>query len=108
MDTELLRTKFERMGARIQITHVAGRNQRGGGIDIRADNSGEYFDIGLPADDNVEYDVVDLQPAMRHLLLLARRATGKEKYLCGHDERRWFVCAVPDRRGVASVVAAME
>jgi len=50
-----------------------------------------------------------LRPNMRHLLLLARRDRGqKEKYLCGHDERHWFVCAVPDSRGVASVAAALE
>jgi hypothetical protein len=108
MDIELLRTKFGRIGARLQVTEVAMRSQRGPGIDIRADNIGEYFDIRVPANDRVDYDVVDLQPKLRHLLLLARRADGKEKYLCGHDERHWFVCAVPERRGVASVVAAME
>jgi hypothetical protein len=31
---------------------------------------------------------------MRHLLLMARSWT-KDKFLCGHDERHWFVCAVP-------------
>src|SRR5215207_3607805 len=108
MDIELLRTNFGRMGARVYITHVTGRSQRGTGIDIRADKTGEYFDIRLRADDSVDYEVVDLQPNMRHLLLLARRESSKEKYLCGHDERHWFVCAVPERQGVASVVAAME
>ncbi|MFN2598456.1 MAG: hypothetical protein ABR563_14850, partial [Pyrinomonadaceae bacterium] len=46
-------------------------------------------------------------PDARHLLLLARRASRKEKFLCGHDERHWFVCAVPGR-SVASVRGAME
>jgi hypothetical protein len=108
MDTELLRINFGRMGARIRITDLSGRSRRSAGIDIRADNIGQYFDISLRADESVDYEVVDLQPNMRHLLLLARRDRGKEKYLCGHDERHWFVCAVPERRGVASVVAAME
>src|SRR5262245_60712713 len=108
MDTELLRTNFGRMGARIKITHVTDRSQRGSGLDIRTDNIGEYFDLRLGADDHVDYEVVDIRPNMRHLLLLARRETGKEKFLCGHDERHWFVCAVPERQGMASVVAAME
>ena len=31
----------------------------------------------------------------------------KQKFLCGHDERHWFVAAVPeDARGVTGVVAA--
>jgi hypothetical protein len=107
MDIELLRAKFGRMGARIYITQVTGRSRRGTGIDIGADRAGEYFDIRLGADDRVDYEVIDLRPEMRHLLLLARREN-KEKYLCGHDERHWFVCAVPERQGVTSVVTAMQ
>lgn len=108
MDFELLRTKFGRMGARIHVTQVTDRSQRSNGIDIGADKTGEYFDIRLRADDSVTYEVIDLRPNMRHLLLLARREDSKEKYLCGHDERHWFVCAVPERQGLTSVVAAME
>jgi hypothetical protein len=109
MDIELLRAKFGRIGARLHVTEVVGRGQRGAGIDIRADKTGEYFDIRVRASDSVDYEVVDLQPKLRHLLLLARREdSAKEKFLCGHDERHWFVCAVPERRGLVSVVAAME
>jgi len=109
MDIELLRTKFARIGARLQVTEVVGRGQRGAGIDIRADKAGEYFDIRVQPNDSVDYEVVDLQPKLRHLLLLARREdSGKEKFLCGHDERHWFVCAVPERQGVVNVIAAME
>jgi hypothetical protein len=107
MDIELLHKKFGRMGARLHLTEVAERSRRRAGIDISADKRGEYFDIRLRADESVDYEVVDLRPEMRHLLLLARRENRKEKYLCGHDERHWFVCAVPERQGVASVVAAM-
>src|SRR4051812_3944967 len=74
MDTELLRAKFESIGARLQVTTALVRDQRGAGIDIRADKTGEYFDIRLGANDSVDYEVVDLRPSMRHLLLLARRA----------------------------------
>ncbi len=108
MDSDLLRKKFGRMGARLRFTDVALRSRRGAGIDVGADTIGEYFDIRLSPTDNVEYEVIDLQPKMRHLLLLARREDrAKEKYLCGHDERHWFVCAVPER-GVTGVITAME
>lgn len=77
------------------------------GIDIKVDRRGEYFDIRVEPNDQVEYQVVDLRPDMRHLLLMARRETGKQKFLCGHDERHWFVCAVPGQ-SVSSVVNAMK
>jgi hypothetical protein len=38
---------------------------------------------------------------------MARRPNAKQKFLCGHDERHWFVCAVPGP-SVSSVKAAME
>jgi hypothetical protein len=108
MDVELLQRQFGRMGARLVIAPTAGeRGRRAAGIDIGADSQGAYFEIRLGADDPVAYEVIDLRPAQRHLLLLARRARAKEKYLCGHDERHWFVCAVPDRPGLAGVPAAM-
>ncbi len=50
-----------------------------------------------------------MQPADRHLLLLVREGKDKSKFLCGHDERHWFVAAVPERVGlVTNVFAAME
>jgi hypothetical protein len=51
--------------------------------------------------------VVDVQPRDRHLLLLARVNGEKSKFLCGHDERHWFVAAVPEAaRGVSGVATA--
>jgi hypothetical protein len=50
---------------------------------------------------------VDARRDDRHLLLLARIDGAKSKFLCGHDERHWFVAAVPEEaRGVTGVVAA--
>ena len=110
MDTGLLADKFAHMGARIQFREIVNdfrhRHERPG-IDIRTDERGEFFDIRLARDERVEYEVVDLRPEMRHLLLLGRRGEQKEKYLCGHDERHWFVCAVPGA-SVSGVLTAME
>ncbi len=106
MDIQLLERHFGRIGARVKIFGVQSKWQRAG-IDIRSDESGEHFSIRLGADEQVEYEVVDLKPEMRHLLLMARREDGKEKFLCGHDERHWFVCAVPGK-SVTGVINALE
>jgi hypothetical protein len=109
MDTELLVNRFALMGARAQIREALNtrwRRERPG-IDIGSDERGELFDIRTTRDERVEYEVVDLRADMRHLLLLGRREGKKEKYLCGHDERHWFVCAVPGA-SVSGVVTAME
>jgi hypothetical protein len=105
METKLLSKMFERIGARVQITGNVSP-LRGGGIDIKTDRHGEYFDIKVEATDEVQYQVIDVRPDMRHLLLMARREEGKQKFLCGHDERHWFVCAVPGQ-SVSTVVNAM-
>jgi hypothetical protein len=107
MDTELLEKMFGRMGARVRVSESGRRRDDRPGINIRADARGEFFDIKVARGEEVNYEVVDLRPQSRHLLLLARRAGGKEKFLCGHDERHWFVCAVPGA-SVASVRGAME
>lgn len=109
MDTILLSKKFEEIGARVQLRPVVNNLCRHElpGIDIRSDHKGEYFDIRLPANTQVDYEVVDVRPDIRHLLLMARRKWDKPKFLCGHDERHWFVCAVPGD-SVSSVVSAME
>jgi hypothetical protein len=106
MDTSSIEKIFGRIGARIKISEVASRHRRAG-IDISSDNRGEYFDIRIEPQEQVAYEVIDLRPEMRHLLLMARKPNGKEKFLCGHDERHWFVCAVPGS-SISSVKSAME
>jgi hypothetical protein len=105
MQTELLDRRFGVIGARLKL---AGPQTGGPRIDIGVDARGEFFDIDFSgAGDAVELDVVDVDRATRHLLLLARRRGQKSKFLCGHDERHWFVAAVPeDARGVTGVAAA--
>ncbi len=107
MDNGLLEKKFEEMGARLKFREVSGGWRRPSGIDIGNDRKGEFFDIRLLPGEHVEYEVVDLRADARHLLLLARRGEKKEKFLCGHDERHWFVCAVPGK-AVAGVSTAMR
>lgn len=74
-------------------------------IDIRRDSKGEYFDLAVP--EGVEMEVIDSDKAARHLVLMARLPKGdKARYLCGHDERHWFVAAIPERVPTTTVKEA--
>lgn len=107
MGKEIIERHFGLMGARIKISESFPTWRNAAGINIRNDKNGEYFDIRINTNEQISYEVVDLRPDLRHLLLLARTENDKEKFLCGHDERHWFVCAVPGK-SVANVVSAME
>jgi hypothetical protein len=76
---------------------------------VAVDRRGERFDIRFAGrgEREVELEVVDVRPRNRHLLLLVRNGGEKSKFLCGHDERHWFVAAVPEAaRGVTGVETA--
>jgi hypothetical protein len=74
-------------------------------IDV-ADRIGFILDFAGEGSDS-EVEVIHKAPADRHLLLLVRSDGEKSKFLCGHDERHWFVAAIPeDARGVTSVETA--
>jgi len=115
MDANQLKTKFEKLGTRAKIRPLArSRRQLDPGrvvIDIRHDRHGEFFDI--QADSEADVQVLDIQPKDRHLLLMVRheadqagRRDTKEKFLCGHDERHWFVAGVSESVPVSNVVTA--
>ncbi|HET6246274.1 MAG TPA: hypothetical protein VFE47_01145 [Tepidisphaeraceae bacterium] len=119
MDTHILQEKFERMGARLKIGAIDRRRWNTAGreisINILKDNKGEYFDVTTDPSRTFRIDALDVRPKDRHLLLMvaAERdsahpvAGEKQKFLCGHDERSWFVAAVPGAN-VSNVVTAME
>ena len=106
MSSETLDRRFAAVGARLKLADRPWRGEPR--IDVRTDTRGEYFDVRFAAGESeVELKVVDVQPHDRHLLLLARIDGEKSKFLCGHDERHWFVAAVPEAaRGVSGVATA--
>jgi len=116
MSTSNLIAKFARLGARAQFRLLRPNrwnSNRSVLIDIGTDRRGEFFDI--QATKSVELEVLDIQPRDRHLLLLSREPSTiravpelKNKFLCGHDERHWFVAGVPEAAPVSSVVTAKE
>jgi hypothetical protein len=111
MDTNLLDLKFARIGARLKVADRPARRSRTSGVislDVRADRQGEFFEIVRQPGANAEVAVLDVQHADRHLLLLVREGKDKSKFLCGHDERHWFVAAIPESAPVGTVQQAKE
>ena len=104
---------FEAIGARVRLrppeparrTSSARGRRPSAVIDIRKDRKGEYFDLQLP--ENAEARVTNLDRAGRHLLLYLNINKEKSRYLCGHDERHWFVAAIPESApGITTVAKA--
>src|SRR6266436_3625659 len=111
MDTVLLDIKFARIGARLKVADRPSRRSRTPGVislDVQADRKGEFFEIVKQPGAEAEIAVLDVQPADRHLLLLVREGKDKSKFLCGHDERHWFVAGIPESAPVGTVRQAKE
>lgn len=113
MDTTSLERKFARIGARLRLTVGLSRRRSSTAgpvaLDVQRDREGEFFEIARRSGADAEVAVLDVQPGDRHLLLLVRENAEKQKFLCGHDERHWFVAAIPESaEGVGSVRTAKE
>ena len=111
VDRALLERKFEGMGSRVKFGPLVRRHRDDGAeisVDVGQDGRGEFFDIRLPPDSMLDLLVMDVQAKSRHLLLMVKGKDLFHKYLCGHDERHWFVAAVPESSGASNVPQAME
>ena len=120
MNTQPIERGFARVGAQVKVLEVPSRWRQGDrtwisptnySLDIRRDRQGEFFELSVPTHlrDALDVTVVQTEPKQRHLLLLVRNTAGKpqvDRFLCGHDEREWFVAAVPG--GASSVPQAMD
>lgn len=118
MTTEIEK-KFEAIGARVKIgawKKSFDPRDSGFSIDVRKDKEGEYFDLKI--DKEIEMMILDTQKADRHLLLMTKEhnlnrqgqktSETKSKFLCGHDERHWFTCAIPESSRVTTVIGAKQ
>jgi len=110
MDTIVLENKFARIGARFKVADRPTRRFRSTAgvvsLDVGNDRKGEFFEI--VSGPEAQVDVLDVQPSDRHLLLLVRESGEKQKFLCGYDERHWFVAAIPEKAPVGTVRQAKE
>jgi len=123
MDTDVIQRAFRRMGAEIAIGPAAAALRhpriRWGAraaqplsyeVDVVHRGKADVFTLAVRPDADVDVHVADVQPEMRHLLLMVRENAGDgagdtSRFLCGHDERNWFVAACP---GGSNVRQAME
>src|SRR5678816_2188234 len=108
------------MGARVKVREIPSRWTQGNRswvnptdytLDIQRDGKGEFFELRVPTHLSEALDVTVMQnePKQRHLLLFVRKPGDNpqlDRFLCGHDEREWFVAAVPG--GASSVRQAMD
>ncbi len=108
MDIDLLESRFASITARVKVSEFIPTRWSGGfSINIRKDARGEFFEIRVPQGESLQVDAIDIRPPLRHLLLMVRQNQRKDKFLCGHDERHWFVAAVPGS-SASTVGTAME
>src|SRR5450432_250939 len=120
MNANNIESKFAAMGARIKVRKIASRWRQGDrtwvspadfAVDIRRDGNGEFFELRVPThlSETLDVSVIQAEPKQRHLLLFVSKQGEKpqlDRFLCGHDEREWFVAAVPG--GASSVRQAMD
>jgi len=120
MNTQPIESGFAQMGARVKVREIPSRWTQGGrswispqdySLDIQSDGKGEFFELRVPThlSDALDVTVMQSEPKQRHLLLFVRKLGDKpqlDRFLCGHDEREWFVAAVPS--GASSVRQAMD
>ena len=109
MNANHIQSKFAMLGARLKISVVPEqRRSPNYAIDIQKDRRGEFFELRVtePLRERLDVSVLQADKRDRHLLLLVRSPAGKPaRFLCGHDEREWFVAAVP---GGASTATTAE
>jgi hypothetical protein len=70
-------------------------------IDLQRDKRGEFFEITL-GDQAPDFEILQVKPQHRHLLLYARDG---QRFLCGFDERHWFVAGI---EGAVSTIRAAK
>lgn len=113
MDTAIVKRHFERIGAQLEVEVLplhSGWNRwqkrpiLNTEFDLDVVNEGtrdEGFKMRVRDDllEVVQLQTLNIRPKERHLLLMLKRpeAGTKEKFLCGHDERHWFVAAVNEK-----------
>jgi hypothetical protein len=120
MNAKHIESRFAEIGARLNVRELPSRWSQGSrqwldptdyALDIRRSGSKEFFELRVPTHLShlLDIDVVQSEPNKRHLLLFVRKQRDKpqlDRFLCGHDEREWFVAAVPG--GASSVRQAMD
>jgi hypothetical protein len=117
--TMQIESAFHALGARVRVSLAPTgpyMNPAPLILDIGQDDLGEFFELRCRADATLK--VPDIRADDRHLLLVASAPHGDEEdaaggedestFLCGHDERHWFVAAIPETAQALDVQSAKD
>ncbi len=99
--TAEIRYAFQAIGAEAFV-ETTGRIFE---IDVRQSGDRETYRLKYPLADTIRAEALDVRPKQRHLVLDVSgwRLPISGRYLCGHDERHWFVASLPLARQTATV-----
>ena len=78
MNMQLIELQIKRIGARVNVHSPIIRRRVTTpkvSIDIGNDSAGEFFDIAIQPPQLAETQVIEVQPSVRHLLLMSRSST---------------------------------
>jgi len=101
MKSTTIANRFAHMGARFRIVrpeNLPRRRRRADyALDLVSDKRGQRFELQVTAQREAELDLIVLQcdRVDQHLLVLVKAPVANDRFLCGYDEREWFVAAVP-------------
>jgi hypothetical protein len=98
---------FEDIGARAHVSTESFGT--GVSLDVTRGAVGEYFEIRRARSSRLV--VLDKDPESRHLLLQVEGFgfnAPLSTFLCGHDERAWFVAAIPEKAGARTLQEAKD
>lgn len=121
LNQSLLESKFQEIGAKVRFIPITDKRSRQDSeipltIDVKTVKGKEEFEIKY--DDRVQFElsVIDTRPDEKHLLLMVKQVVLYKdvnivdelrcKLLCGHDERHFFSCGIPESAAVSTVKEA--
>jgi hypothetical protein len=110
MNPKTIAHRFAHMGARFRLVRPENlsrdRRRTDYALDLITDKHGQRFELQVTARREAELGltVLHCDRLDRHLLLLVKTPDANDSFLCGFDEREWFVAAVPG--GPATILHA--
>ena len=104
--TAEIRKAFEAIGAEVLVETTGNAFE----IDVQRNGDREVYRLRYPETDTIEAEVLDVRPELLHLVLdvFGWRQPISGRFLCGHDEKHWFVASLPFDRANMTVRGAME
>lgn len=120
-----LKKSFEEIGSDVEFLAMKKRmwwetdsDRRPVTVNVENVNRKEHYVVHYDPEQNFQLTAIDVQPKDKHLLLMLKRPITnrlgqvireeKSKLLCGHDERHYFSCAIPEEAGASTVLQAKQ